>query len=124
MLHEFSGVFTGGLHSYNRAATIDMKLKAPLPVKVDKAPARSTYSLAEQRSAHHKQALPVDECPDLSILNIMAHIEQLESLNETFYFKFDKQADQIANQALYITIKKAFTPFAALHMLKQLQLCH
>jgi predicted transcriptional regulator len=35
MLHEFSDIFTGGLHSYNRAATIDMKLKAPLPVKVD-----------------------------------------------------------------------------------------
>jgi len=48
----------------------------------------------------------------------MNYVEALERVNETFYFKFDKKVDELSNSALYITIKKAFTPFASLHMLK------
>jgi hypothetical protein len=50
----------------------------------------------------------------------MTHVERFEQLNETFFFQFDKKAEEISNSALYITIKKAFTPFASLLMLKQL----
>jgi hypothetical protein len=54
----------------------------------------------------------------LSIAKIIKYVNHLETLNETFHFRFDKQAEALANQALYITVKKAFTPYAALHTLK------
>ena len=48
----------------------------------------------------------------------------MEELNETFHFKFDKSRgiESLTNSAQYLCIKKAFTPFAAMHMLKQIQL--
>jgi hypothetical protein len=52
----------------------------------------------------------------------MTHVQELEDLNETFYFKFDKKTQELAESALYITVKKAFTPFASMHTLKQLAL--
>jgi hypothetical protein len=50
----------------------------------------------------------------------MRHVENFETTNETFHFKFDSKQEEFSNSALYITIKKAFTPFASIHMLKQL----
>lgn len=45
---------------------------------------------------------------------------KLEELNETFHFNFakNKGIENLTNGAQYLCIKKAFTPFAAMHMLK------
>jgi len=50
----------------------------------------------------------------------MRHVENFETTNETFHFKFNQTQEELTISALYITIKKAFTPFAAMHMFKQL----
>ena len=49
---------------------------------------------------------------------------KLEELNETFHFNFakDRGIETLTNGAYYLCIKKAFTPFAAMHMLKQIQM--
>ena len=51
-------------------------------------------------------------------------MSKLEDLNETFHFKFEKTRgiETLTNGAYYLCIKKAFTPFAAMHMLKQIQM--
>jgi len=58
----------------------------------------------------------------LSLMDHLKHIERLEEINETWYFNFDRSMGNITNSAIYILIRKAFTPFAAMHMLKQMQL--
>ena len=56
----------------------------------------------------------------LSLKLILQHVLKLEELNETFHFKFEKNRgiESLVNGAFYLCIKKAFTPFAAMHMLK------
>jgi len=48
--------------------------------------------------------------------------EELERINETYYFKFNYQDESVKNainnSAIYMSIKKAFTPYAVLHMLR------
>jgi hypothetical protein len=50
----------------------------------------------------------------------MKHVELFEKCNETFFFQFGKAGEAMHNTALYLAVKKAFTPFAALHTLKQI----
>lgn len=53
-------------------------------------------------------------------------LSELEKINETFHFKFNKDDESVKhvthNSALYISIKRAFTPYAVLHMLRQIQI--
>lgn len=60
----------------------------------------------------------------LSINCLLKHVQAFEEMNETFFFKFENGSglDNLTNSAQYICVKKAFTPFAALHMLKQIHL--
>ena len=47
--------------------------------------------------------------------------QQLEQLNETNYFKFELDKVQaLSTTGVYLSIKKAFTPFAVHYMIKQM----
>ena len=61
--------------------------------------------------------------PQRGVKHLMAQLAQLEKINETLFFKFsESQVQHITNSALYLSVKKAFTPFAVLYILKQMQI--
>jgi hypothetical protein len=55
-------------------------------------------------------------------------VEDLERVNETFFFKFNQEDESVKyvtnTSALYISIKRAFTPYAVLQMLRQIQIAY
>ena len=59
-----------------------------------------------------------------TVFSILKKVEELEGINETFFYKFKQSDDSVKyvtnNSALYISIKKAFTPYAVLQMLRQI----
>lgn len=109
--YKFSSTYTAGLHSYAKLATIkkifDSELGATEP--------------------GHLKVKDFDPSSD-SIFTLVSKTEELEKLNETFFFKFREQDESVKaainDSAIYMSIKKAFTPYAVLHMLRQLQLAY
>ena len=58
-----------------------------------------------------------------TIGDVLSQIGELEKINESFYFKYkESEVLHLTQQALYYSIKKAFTPFAVLYILKQMQI--
>ena len=57
-----------------------------------------------------------------TVFTLLEKCEEMERINETYYFKFsmnDETMQEITNNsAIYMSIKKAFTPYAVLHMLR------
>ena len=99
--YKFGNLYNAGMHSYTKLATIKDQFK----------------SSCKNQSLENK---------DFSVFQILDKISELEKINETFHFKFNKQDESVKHvtnsSPLYISIKKAFTPFAVLHMLRQIQI--
>ena len=71
--------------------------------------------LGKPRKCHkQKKILSVE----LSLKTLLGHVKKMEEFNETFHFQFKKKGELLSNGAFYLCIKKAFTPFGAMHMLK------
>lgn len=68
------------------------------------------------------------EIDPTSIFEVLKKVEKLENINETYFFNFKQDDESVkyvtSNSALYISIKKAFTPYAVLHMLRQIQIAY
>ena len=123
-------VFSGGNHTYNRTAAIIKQLQTSVqnqegdpeeniqPLKTTHAQENS-LTQSTRASSVCKNKLDIT----LSLETLLKHVQRFEELNETFGFRFEscKGIENLTNSAHYMCIKKAFTPFAALHMLKQIQ---
>jgi hypothetical protein len=97
----FREQFTGGLHSYFRYTTIKRYFEDHL------------NDLKENRLQPDNKTLQ----------DILVQVSDLEQINESFYFKYkESEVLHLIQQALFFSIKKAFTPFAVLYMLKQMQM--
>ena len=125
LLQHLNDVFTGGIHSYNRSASIERQLQSKI-VNEDEnsrqARCECAQDLVSQTTRASSQICRLHGESSLSLKLLLQHVLKMEDLNETFHFKFDKNRgiDALTNGAFYLCIKKAFTPFAAMHMLKQI----
>lgn len=58
-----------------------------------------------------------------NVADLVSQVGELEKINESFYFKYkESEVLHLTEQALYYSVKKAFTPFAVLYILKQMQI--
>lgn len=68
------------------------------------------------------------ENSEFSVFQMIDKVSELEKINETFHFKFKKEDESVKhvtnNSALYISIKRAFTPYAVIQMLRQIQIAY
>ena len=97
----FREQFTGGLHSYFRHTTIKRYFEDHLADTIE------------------DKGRPEGK----SVQDMLVQVSDLEKINESFYFKYnEREVMHLTQQALFFSIKKAFTPFAVLYMLKQMQI--
>lgn len=135
MPHTYKDVFSGGLHTYNRTAAIMKALGEPIPLERKSGMSEINRKGKDRQSNRSTSASLLssttqeNELKDttISLQTLLKHVKIFEEMNETFHFKFDgkngkKAANALINGAYYICIKKAFTPYATLHMLKQIQI--
>lgn len=102
----FREQFTGGQHCYFRFSTIKKYFEE---------------HAADMVKDNADRGGPKPETK--SIKELLGQVGDLEKINESFYFKYrEKEVMHLTQQALYFSIKKAFTPFAVLYMLKQMQI--
>jgi hypothetical protein len=94
--------FTGGLHSYFRHTTI-----------------RGYYDEHREEMAKDNRERGTMGPEGKGVFELLGQVGDLERINESFYFNYkENEVLHLTQQALYFSIKKAFTPFAVLYMLK------
>ncbi|TNV82043.1 hypothetical protein FGO68_gene12297 [Halteria grandinella] len=102
----FREQFTGGQHCYFRYSTIKKYFEE---------------HMEDMQKDNIDRGGPKPESK--GIKEILMQVGDLEKINESFYFKYkENEVMHLTQQALYFSIKKAFTPFAVLYMLKQMQI--